>query len=351
MISVFDHPWLGGLFGDAAAQAIWSPERQLGHLVSVEAAWSRALGTVGRVPPDTAATAAAAIAGWTHDFDLLRQGTARDGLPVPALVRALKDAAGDAAGAVHAGATSQDIMDTALALTLRETSDLLEERIAALEAALAVLSDRFGTRPLMGRTRMQAATRITAGDRIGAWADPLPRHRARLAELRPRVERLQVGGASGDRAALGADADAMMSALSTELGLAPADRAWHAARDGVAEYASLLSLLAGSCGKIGQDICLMAQQGVEEVELAGGGGSSAMPHKHNPVRAELLVTLARSAATDVSGLHHALVHEQERSGAAWSLEWMILPGLAMTAARALGLAAEVVGNVKRIGSA
>lgn len=349
MISAFDHPWLGGLFGDEAAQAIWAPERQLAHMLAVEAAWSRALGATGRVDPKTADAAGRAIGDWTPDLALLREGTARDGLPVPALSRVLKEAAGDAAEAVHAGATSQDVMDTTLALTLRETSDLLEGRIAALEAALADLSGRFGERRLMGRTRMQAATPITVGDRIAAWADPLPRHRERLSQIRPRVERLQVGGASGDRAALGADAGAVITALSEELGLAQAERAWHAARDGIAEYASLLSLVAGSCGKIGQDICLMAQQGIDEIALKGGGGSSAMPHKQNPVSAELLVTLARYAATQVSGVHHALVHEQERSGAAWVLEWMTLPGLALTATRSLGLAAELIGDVEEIG--
>ncbi len=351
MISVFDHPWLGGLFADAEAQAIWSAERQLAHMLAFEAAWSRALGAAGRVPARAADAAAAAITSWTPDLARLRDGTARDGVPVPALVRALKAAAGDAAGAIHAGATSQDVMDTALVLTLRETSDLLERRIAGLEMALADLAARFGDRPLMGRTRMQAATPIAAADRIAAWADPLPRHRDRLAAIRPRVERLQVGGAAGDRAALGDDAGAVIAALSRELGLAPTVKAWHAARDGIADYAGLLSLLAGSCGKIGQDICLMAQQGIDEIAIAGGGGSSAMPHKQNPVRAELLVTLARSAATDLAGMHHAQIHEQERSGAAWALEWMTLPGMAVAAARSLAVTTDLLGDIERFGSA
>ena len=351
MISVFDHPWLGGLFADAEAQAIWSAERQLSHMLAFEAAWSRALGAAGRVSVETADAAAASVEGWTPDLALLRRGTARDGLPVPALVRALKEAAGNAAKGVHAGATSQDVMDTALALTLRETSDLLAGRLAALETALADLAARFGDRPLMGRTRMQAATPITAGDRIAAWAEPLPRHRERLAQIRPRVERLQAGGAAGDRAALGADAATFIAALSAALDLAPTDRAWHAARDGIAEYAGHLSLIAGSCGKIGQDICLMAQQGIDEIALAGGGGSSAMPHKQNPVCAELLVTLARSAATDLSAMHHALLHEQERSGAAWMLEWMTLPRMAIAAGRSLSVAADLLGDIERIGPA
>lgn len=350
MTSVFDHPWLGGLFADAEAQAIWSAERQLAHMLAFEAAWSRALGKAGRVAGAHAEAAARAIEGSTLSPADLRDGTARDGVPVPALVRALKREAGAAADAIHAGATSQDVIDTALALTLRETSDLIDRRLAAVEAALDELAAQFGAARLTGRTRMQAAIPIAAGHRIAAWRAPLPRHRTRLAELRPRVELVQVGGAAGDRAALGAEADAVAGAVAAALGLAPAARTWHTARDGVAEYAGLLSLIAGSLGKIGQDVCLMAQQGVDEIAIAGGGSSSAMPHKQNPVRAELLVTLARYAATQLPGMHHALVHEQERSGAAWALEWMLLPGLAVAACRALAVAEGLLRDVRRIGA-
>ena len=343
MISVFDHPWLGGLFADGEAQAIWAPDRQLGHMLAFEAAWSRALGASGRVPPDRAARAAAAIEGWAPDGDLLRQGTGRDGLPVPALTRALKAAAGDAAEAVHAGATSQDVMDSALALTLRDTSDLLDARLAALDAALGDLGARFGAARMMGRTRMQDALPIAVGTRIAAWAAPLRRHRVRVDALRPLVEIVQIGGPVGDRRDL---PDGLVAHVAGALGLAPGP-CWHSARDGVAEYAGLLSLIAGACGKIGQDAALMAQMG--EIRLGDGGGSSAMPHKQNPVRAELLVTLARYATTLLPALHHAQLHEQERSGSAWALEWMTLPGLAVAASRSLGATLDLIADVERIG--
>ena len=87
-----------------------------------------------------------------------------------------------------------------------------------------------------------------------------------------------------------------------------------------------------------------------EIGLAGGGGSSAMPHKANPVLAELLVTLARFNATQVAGIHHALVHEQERSGAAWMLEWMILPQMTMATGRALTAARSLCGQITQIGA-
>jgi 3-carboxy-cis,cis-muconate cycloisomerase len=119
----------------------------------------------------------------------------------------------------------------------------------------------------------------------------------------------------------------LLSELAKTLGLGVASRSWHTARDGLAEFASWLSLVSGTLGKIGQDVAMMAQNEIGETVLAGGGKSSAMHHKSNPVQAELLVALARFNATQLSGLHQALIHEQERSGAAWTLEWMVLPGM------------------------
>ncbi|TIV46791.1 MAG: 3-carboxy-cis,cis-muconate cycloisomerase, partial [Mesorhizobium sp.] len=140
---------------------------------------------------------------------------------------------------------------------------------------------------------------------------------------------------------------AVRAALAAKLGLADAPQ-WHSQRDALAEFAGWLSLVAGSLGKFGQDIALMAQ-GESDIKLAGAGGSSAMPHKQNPVKAEALVALARFSATQLSGVHQALVHEQERSGAAWTLEWLILPQMVVATAAALRLAAELAGRIESIG--
>jgi 3-carboxy-cis,cis-muconate cycloisomerase len=346
--SVFGHPWLGAYFGDVAAERIWSPAAELARLRAVEAAYTRALGAAGDVAPDVAEETAAAIEAAELLPEALSSGMAADGVPIPALVRALRAAAPEPE-AVHTGMTSQDVLDTALAIALRETSDLLDARLAALDTALGTLAGRFGAAPLMGRTRMQAALPIAVSDRIATWRSPLALHRARLAEIRPRVELLQLGGPVGDGQSLGEHRGGIAREMAGALGLAVPPRAWHAMRDGLAEYAGLLSLVTGTLGKMGADLALMAQQGVEEVAFEGGGSSSAMPHKQNPVGAELLVTLARFNAVQVSGLHHALVHEQERSGAAWSLEWMVLPPMAIAAARALALGAETAARIARLG--
>ena len=344
-MSAFTHPWLSGLFGDPEADAIWSPDRQLAHLLRVEAAYTRALGAAGRI--EDAREVAAAIEASQIDIDALADGCASDGLPIPALVRQLR--ADLPKASVHDGATSQDILDTALALTLAETNAVMARCLADLSEALAALARAHGEAPLMGRTRMQAALPITARHRIAEWSTPLARHAARLAELAPRVEALQLGGAVGDRAALGEDADRIAAHMADALGLTDAP-CWHTDRSELVDWAGLCARIAGSLGKMGQDAALMAQQGLDEIALSGGGGSSAMPHKQNPVLAELLVTLARYTATLAGGMTHAMVHEQERSGAAWTLEWLLLPDLARATLRALSAATELVGRIERIGT-
>ncbi|RWC82675.1 MAG: 3-carboxy-cis,cis-muconate cycloisomerase, partial [Mesorhizobium sp.] len=123
---------------------------------------------------------------------------------------------------------------------------------------------------------------------------------------------------------------------------------WQSQRDALADLAGLMSLITGSLGKFGQDIALLAQGGVD-ISLSGGGGSSAMPHKQNPVKAEALVTLARFNATQLSGMHQALAHEQERSGSAWTLEWLLLPQMVVATAASLRLAAELAAQVESLG--
>ncbi|WP_040104546.1 3-carboxy-cis,cis-muconate cycloisomerase, partial [Phaeobacter gallaeciensis] len=296
-----------------------------------------------------AETAAQAIEVAKPDLTDLTKGTAQDGLPVPSLVKQLKAIA--PGEAVHMGATSQDVVDTTTVLVLREASLLITNRLIELEKFLKELEERFGDEPLMGRTRMQAATLITVRDRVLPWRLPLAEHRLRLDQIRPRIERVQIGGASGDRKALRNKADEVVADVANQLDLAPTNKAWHTMRDGIVEYASLLSMISGTLGKIGQDIALMAQQGIGAIAISGGGTSSAMPHKNNPIAAELLMTLARFNSVQVSAMHHALIHEQERSGAAWALEWMVLPQMLMATARGLGTCCSLSQSITRIGEA
>jgi 3-carboxy-cis,cis-muconate cycloisomerase len=281
-------------------------------------------------------------------MDALRAGTARDGVVVPDLVRQLRDAVGADAGVhVHFGATSQDVIDTALILRLKHAHALIVDRLSELAKALDAIDRAFGTRRLMGHTRMQAALAVSVSDRIRAWREPLVRHLRRLEAFAADGFPVQFGGAVGTLEKLGDAADRVRHALAVELSLNDAVQ-WQSQRDRLVEFSGLLALISGSLGKIGQDIALLAQMG-GQISLAGGGGSSAMAHKQNPVAAEVLVAIGRYNAVQASGMQQAMIHEQERSGAAWTLEWMILPGMVTATGAGLRLALELVGNIRSLG--
>lgn len=343
-------PLLSGLLGDPEISAQFTAEADLAAMLRFEIALARVQARLGLIPPAAAEAIAAACASFDADHEALAAGVARDGVAVPQLVRQLRAAVGEPHGKhVHFGATSQDVVDTSLLLRLREVSEILRDRCAGLCACIDALDDAYGRQPLMGRTRMQSAVPIAVGDRLRAWRSPLSAHLSRLDELSPRLFRIQLGGAAGTLEKYPEKAGEIVVALANELGLSISLQ-WHTDRAAIAEFASWLSLLAGSLGKIGQDVALMAQNEIAEIAISGAGGSSAMPHKQNPVRAETLVALARYCATLQAGMHQSLVHEQERSGAAWTLEWMLLPQLCVAAGASTRIAFGLLESVERIGA-
>ena len=334
-VSVFDHPWLSPLLGDLELARHFTPEAELHAMLAFEVALAKAEAAHGVIPAEAAAAIARAAPTFKPDMAALADATARDGMVVPDWVSQLRRAVGAPHEAhLHYGSTSQDVLDTSLVLRLKPVLGTLDARLAKLDERLADLSRKHGGQSLMAHTRMQQALPITWADKIAAWRAPLARHQQRLAELQPRLLVLQFGGPVGTLETLGAKGSAVAAALARELGLAPAD-CWHTARDNLAEFAGWLSLVAGSLGKIGQDIALLAQNEVAAVTVTGGGKSSAMHHKANPVLAETLVTLARYNAAQLTAMHQALVHEYERSGAAWTLEWMVLPPMVVATGAAL----------------
>jgi 3-carboxy-cis,cis-muconate cycloisomerase len=343
--SALDHPILSALLGDAEVVQAFAFEADLAAMLAFEAALAESEAELDLIPPEAARRIAEACATFRPDLADLAAGAARDGVVAPALVAQLRNHVGEPhAARLHLGATSQDVVDSSLAMRLRLVCEILDRRLAALIAVLRDLGEREGARPLMGRTRMQRALPIVAADRLRSWREPLERHRTRLSELKPRLLVVQFGGPVGARGGLNGKGDAVAAGLARRLGLADGP-CWHVERDAIGEFGAWLSLVAGTLGKIGQDIALMAQNEIGEARLAGGGGSSAMPHKSNPVGAEVLVTLARYAAGLAGSLHQALVAENERSGAAWTLEWLTLPPLVGAAAAALRHALVLCGGL------
>ncbi|HXV29384.1 MAG TPA: 3-carboxy-cis,cis-muconate cycloisomerase [Sinorhizobium sp.] len=341
----FEHPFLSGLLGDEDVARHLSAEADLRAMLAFEAALAKAQAANGVIPADAAGRIAETCATFTPDLAALRSATARDGVVVPELVRQLRVAVGEnAARHVHFGATSQDVIDTSLMMRLNSIVRIFSRCLSDILAALGALESRFGARRMMALTRMQAAFPIAVSDRLHAWTAPLAAHRDSLAE---QAFPLQFGGAAGTLDSLGEKAAPVRAALAEALGLRDAPQ-WQSQRASIAGFAGLLSLVTGSLGKFGQDIALMAQAG-DAIALSGGGSSSAMAHKQNPVAAETLVALARFNATQLSAIHQSIVHEQERSGAAWTLEWLVLPQMVLAAGASMRLAADLCARIERLG--
>ncbi len=297
------------------------------QMLAFEIALATGQGTLGIIPTEAAAIIAETLNQLTVSPESLADGTMRNGVPTIPLLALARTALPQSARAyLHWGVTSQDVLDTAQALQIKAALAVLEVRINQLIDQLNDLKTRYGHLPMMGRTRTQQAMPIQFGQKVANWQQPLVRHLERLQQLKPRVLLVQLGGAAGNLSALGKHGQAVAQAVANELGLgysAP----WHTQRDGFAEFANWLALLTGTLGKFGQDMLIMGQTEIGEVieNVQGGGKSSSMPHKNNPILSEALVMLARQNAQLAAIQLQSLIHGNERDATAWMLEWENLP--------------------------
>ncbi|MCV6594280.1 MAG: adenylosuccinate lyase family protein [Silicimonas sp.] len=333
----------GKLFGDPELAALFADSAEMRAMMLVEGALAKVQGGLGLIPE----TAAGAIHRASLELQLdpggLGAGVAANAVPVPGLVTMFREAmqAPEHAHYLHWGATSQDIMDTGLALRLRQALTIMDGRLEALTHVLADLAEAEAAQPMIARTYGQAAVVTSFGARVASWGAPLMRHRARLAALRVDVECVSLSGAAGTLSAMGDKGPQVRAGLAEALGLTDPGGSWHSTRDGIAALSGWLAALTGSLGKMGEDLLILSQSGIDEVALAGGGSSSTMPQKANPVAPSALVAIARMAVGLNSVLYSSLPHRQERDGAAWMSEWLSLGQLLILTGRALTLASEI----------
>jgi 3-carboxy-cis,cis-muconate cycloisomerase len=336
-------PFLTPLLGDQEIMGLFSVEADLAAMLEFEVALAVAQAKFGFIPPEAAEQIAHAMKTFTPDHVKLANGIARDGMVVPSLVLQLKASINTH---VHYGATSQDVIDTSLMLRAKKAVSILLARFDALLSTLEKLSAAHGKNKLMARTRMQQALPFTVANRIASWSAGV--HDARDTLVACRFP-LQFGGPIGVLVEFDEQAAELKKEIAKQLGLVSKLDNWHSARGPIVALGNAVSQLTGAMAKIGADYCLMAQNEFAEVKLVGGGSSSAMHHKQNPVLAETLVTLARFNATLISGLHQSMVHEQERSGAAWTLEWMVLPQMIVAAGASTRIAGELLSATVAMG--
>jgi 3-carboxy-cis,cis-muconate cycloisomerase len=312
-------------------------------LVRAALAFERGLAEVLAAQGLIAPAAAAAIARACDGFDPAGLGddAAHAGTLAIAIVARLRAAVGEHGAAVHHGATSQDLADTALVLQVRRAAQLLDADLGGLADALALLARAHAATPAIGRTLLIAAQPITVGARAAGWMLGVDAARARLA--RERLDQLQLGGAVGTLAALGPAGPAVRAALAGKLGLADGP-AWHARRDAVAGLGAALAIATGAIGKLARDVALLMQLGeVAEPAIAGRGGSSAMPGKRNPAGCQVALAAAIRAPGLAASLLAGLPQELERGLGGWQAEAPVigeLYALAHGAARAMRIVTE-----------
>ncbi len=346
-VSPFDSALLGDLFSDPEIAALFDDRAQIASMLLFESALAAAEARAGLIPQQSAVRIADVCRDFEPDPATLAGPTARAGVPVPALIKALKaEIGGEDARYVHFGATSQDVVDTALVLQLRDAIAIIRRRIRKLAKALSVHADTHRKTVMIGRTRSQQAVPTTFGLKAAGWLAPLVRIDHRIESLSSDLLRISFGGAAGTLASIGVKAADVESNLSEELDLPLADMPWHAQRDVLVDFASQLTALTGALGKMGQDLVLLAQSEIAEVQPGKGGGSSTMPHKSNPVQAEMLVTFARFNAGQLGTFAQSQIHEHERSGASWLLEWLTLPQIITATGAALAQAVDMVPDLK-----
>ena len=319
------------LFSTPSMSAIFSYEAHVQAMLLFEAALARSEARVGILSQKDAAHIEAVCRVERFDVAALYREALTAGTPAIPLVRMLTaQVEGDAKKFVHWGATSQDAIDTALMLQMRQGLDLLMNELYGICEACARLAEQHRYTLMIGRTLLQQAVPITFGLKAARWLSLALRQMHVLREHRERTLAIQLGGAAGTLASFGQDGLHIAGLLAEELALSVPDIPWHTERDRVAEIAVSLGVVAGAMAKIACDIVLLAQTEVGEVTEGaepGKGGSSAMPQKHNPVDAINALASARLAIGEVPVLLSAMTQEHERAAGGWQAEWVAIPNL------------------------
>jgi 3-carboxy-cis,cis-muconate cycloisomerase len=341
------------MLSSVAMRAVCDDVACLQYMLDFEAALARAEAAVAVIPSGAASLIAKACNADAFDVAVLGEAATKSGnLAIP-LVKALtahvEKADAEAARYVHWGATSQDVIDTASVLTLRAGIDVLLADLNRAVTGFANLAQKHRRTAVVARTWLQHALPMPFGLKLAEYAAALHRSRLRLQRLPRETLALQFGGAAGTLAALGDKGWLVAEKLAGELQLALPDAPWHSHRDRLAEAASALAILSGTCGKIARDVQLMMQTDVAEAFEPSGegrGGSSTMPHKRNPVAAATALAAATMTPNLAATIFAAQVGDHERSAGPWHAEWPTLPALLLATSGALASIVDIAEGLE-----
>lgn len=323
------------------------------HMLNFESALARAQAVTGTIPAAAAKAIGEQCVAKNFDVATLGESVTKGGnLAIP-LVKMLTAHVAksdtEAAKFVHWGATSQDVIDTATMLQLRAGIDALLADADRAVAGFAKFAKQHRNTATVARTLLQQALPMPFGLKLAEYAAALHRSRLRLKRLKRETLALQFGGAGGTLASLGANGIKIAEHLAKELSLPLPDAPWHTHRDRIAECASVFAILAGTCGKIARDVSLLMQTEIGEVcEPAGEGrgGSSALPHKRNPVAAAAALAAATMAPNLAATIFASQIQEHERSAGLWHAEWPTLPTLMLVTSGALAAIVDIAEGLE-----
>jgi 3-carboxy-cis,cis-muconate cycloisomerase len=346
-------PLLAPMLSSPAMRAVCDDAAYLQRMLDFEAALARAEAATGVIPASAAGAIAKACAAEAFDLAGLAEAATRSGnLAIPMVKTLTADVAkadAEAARYVHWGATSQDVIDTATMLMLRLAVDALLGDLNRAVAGFARLARQHRNTAMVARTWLQHALPMPFGLKLAEYAAALHRSRIRLNRLRGETLALQFGGAAGTLAALGDKGLLVAEKLAEGLKLPLPDAPWHTHRDRIAEAASVLAIVAGTCGKIARDVSLMMQTDVAEAFEPSGegrGGSSTMPHKRNPVASASALAAATMAPNLAATIFAAQVGDHERSAGPWHAEWPTLPTLLLVTSGGLAAIVDIAEGLE-----
>jgi 3-carboxy-cis,cis-muconate cycloisomerase len=323
--SVIESSLFKDIFGTDEMRKIWDDLNTVQKWLDVEAALARAQAKLGIIPAAYANEISKKARVELIDMDELKRGIDKTTHPLMPLVRVFRTVcAGDAGEFIHWGATTQDIMDTGLVLQIKESLELVEPCLSAVNKTLKHMASEHKDTVMAGRTHGQHALPITFGYKVAVWQKEIARHLTRLEQVKKRVLIGQFGGAVGTLASMGFGGLEVQELMFRELGLEVPDIAWHASRDSLAELVCVLGMISATLGKIANEVVTLQKTEYGELEEPfemGMVGSSTMPHKRNPMTSESVVAISKMLRYNVPLAIEAMVGEFERDMRTWQTEW------------------------------
>lgn len=349
MAHIIDSRFYGNGYGTSEMRKVFADEARFQRWLDVEAALAVVQGKLGVIPEAAAQEISAKARLDVVDLESVKDGIARTNHSLVPLLKEIQGAcSGDLGEFIHYGVTTQDIEDTGAVLEMKDAYRIIEIRLCKIVRLLSFLAEEHRDTVMTGRTHGQHALVTTFGYKVAVWLDEVLRHLQRMEQAGPRIFRVSLSGGVGTMSALPKGLETMRG-VAEELGLATADTSWHTARDGIAEYVTLVAMIGATIGKISNEVYVLAK--TEFGELAephhpGKLGSSTMPHKRNPEFCEQGAMLGRLGKYAAAAALESMAVEHDRDGRAWRMDWAVVPEVSLYVDASLSLACNYLAGLE-----